>query len=132
MRRRSMRSRKIVVGLLMVCMMLSLAGCGSKAMNDMAFTESVSMSRPAEMKEESEVFYDKVMIEEGYTGGLKNEAAGTADGSKADGSSDAGQSAVQENRKLIKTVDMTVETKEFDRTLAALEGKIAVKPIFPE
>lgn len=120
-----MKSRRIVVGLLMVCMMLSLAGCGSKAMNDMAFTESVSMSRPAEMKAESQVFYDKVMIEEDYAGGVKDQGTGVESGSTGGKSSDVGQNAVQENRKLIKTVDMTVETKEFDRTLAALEGKIA-------
>lgn len=119
-----MKKRKLIVGLLMVCMMLSLVGCGrSVKSNDMAYTESMSMAQSAAKEEASEIFYDKVMIEEDYSDGA--EVSGVESGNTSNSGNGKENTTVQENRKLIKTVDMKVETKEFDRTLAALEEKIA-------
>lgn len=115
-----MRKRKLAVVVLVCSMMLALVGCG--ASSDSAATESMNMSATT-MNQESAamdtVFYDKGVMEEA-TGESVNTSA-TESGS----TSAADEAAVQTERKLIKTVDMTVETKEFDQTLLVLENKIA-------
>lgn len=106
-----MRRKKRIVAMLAMCLMVALSGCG--AASDMAVEESMSAASKPQMESSSaEIFYDKEM---------KVEAEEVTESGAA---SNQTQAAVQE-RKLIKTVDMSVETKEFDATMAAVKEKTA-------
>jgi len=117
-----MKKRKLVVVMLALCMVLMLVGCGASASKDCAFSESMNMSASMAKPESAvteEVFFDKGVLEDSL-----DVSVNTSNGEN--GSENASQDVtVQTQRKLIKTVDMTVETKEFDTTLSALETKIA-------
>lgn len=95
-----MKKRKLfAVTLLMVIMCVSLTACGS---SDGAKTES-------------SVSYDTV------TNGLYYEDSYETEWD--DGMTDT-SSSVSSNRKLIKTVDLTAETYEFEELLATIEKKV--------
>ena len=111
-----MKKRKLAVVMLTLIMVFALMGCG--ASSDSAATQSMSMSGmmdKAEPEVMEEVFYDEEVYEE-----YKSET--TAENGSAESSS---QAAWQTQRKLIKTVDMRVETKEFDELLSGLSDQIA-------
>jgi len=113
-----MNRRKCIVALLTLCMMLVFVGCGASSARDQAF-ESITMSNSAAKGESSNVFYDnKVVVEEEYAPESEMDTGDSMEAAKED------LAALQE-RKLIKTVDMNVETKEFDQMLVTLEDKIA-------
>jgi len=112
-----MNRKKWTVALLTLCMMFVLVGCGASA-KDQAFTESM-VTNSASKGESYDVFYDnKVVVEESY-----EEFA-------PESPMESGSEAVKEDlaalqeRKLIKTVDLNVETKEFDQMLTTLEQNI--------
>ena len=110
-----MRSKKLTVRLMALSMMLILSGCGSNmAKSDMAMTESMSVQNAPQIESGAEIFYDNVMYEE------KTYEEPAVEAEKVNESA----AALQE-RKLIKTVDMNVETKEFDAAMAAVEEKVA-------
>ena len=108
-----MRKRKQLTGLVSGLMLaLALTGCG--ASND-SFTNSatadVGYAEESYMESDGFLMNDAVEVES--TGAQSTGESGT----KAD--------EALANRKLIKTVDMTVETKEFDVLLATLETRVA-------
>ncbi len=110
-----MRSKKLNVWVMALSMMLVLSGCGSNmAKSDMAMTESMSAQSAPQIDSGAEIFYDNVMYEEKTYEETAVEA----------GKVNESVAALQE-RKLIKTVDMNVETKEFDAAMAAVEEKVA-------
>lgn len=113
-----MRKSKFMVGLLTLCMSLILMGCGSSS-QDMAISESVNSSYMSQEEAKSEVFYDSAVEFEEY-GGEAEELPEDASGAE----SDAVTAEALSQRKLIKTVDMNVETKEFDQMMDSLESKI--------
>ncbi len=115
-----MKKRKISVCVMALCVMLALVGCGSSSM-DQAVTESMNSS--AVMSEsKAEVFYDGVLNEEyGYEAPAEEAEPEEMPAEKEGPSAEA----VQQERKLIKTVDMNVETKAFDETIGAVEDKVA-------
>ena len=86
---------------------ISLTACGGSSAMD-------SVSSPASKNEAMvEEYYDAEM---GFTSGTGSvEITEQASGS---------QNVQQTSRKLIKTVDMSVETKEYDNLLVAVEGKV--------
>ncbi len=104
---------KLLVGVMAAAMMLS--GCGNSS--DMTTSNSISTGSSVKSEYATESFegsglsWDSAEMEQMRT-----------DGEIADSSS-AKQDPL-DNRKLIKTVDMTVETKEFDVLLETLETKV--------
>ena len=103
-----MKKKILVVCALMMSAMLALTGCGSSVKMDMAVTEAVSSSKAPQLN---------------YAGEF-----GAAESMDADMklTEEQGESQVAaEDRKLIKTVDMRVETKTFDQTLAAVKNKVS-------
>lgn len=99
--------KRLQLLILSVVLMFCLTACGGSAMD--------SVSSPSEMKSESaaEEYYSADM---GFTNGsgsveITEEASGS-------------QGTRQTDRKLIKTVDMSVETKEYDNLLVAVENKV--------
>ena len=86
---------------------LGLSACGGSA------SDSASSSPEAKYETVTEEYYDAEM---GFSNGTGNvEVTEEASGSQTTG---------QSQRKLIKTVDMSVETKEYDNLLAAVEDKV--------
>ena len=121
------RKKKLVVAVMALSMMLTLAGCAS-ASKDMAMTESVNTSGMLKNESTADIFYDGGVYEEVYyeedyyeESSLESEKVTESGASTKDVET---QAALQE-RKLIKTVDMNVETKTFDDTMAAIENKVA-------
>lgn len=103
--------KKIKLLVTAVVLSLGLAACGGSsterdsangAWSEAPKAESMSSSAAADM-------------EMGFTNGSAVEVTEEASGS---------QNNVQTDRKLIKTVDMSVETKEYDQLLYAVESKV--------
>lgn len=118
--------KKRVVMVMALSMMLALAGCAS-ASKDMAMTESMNTSGMLKNESAADIFYDGGVYEEVYEEEYYEEPSmevGKVTESGASGKDVETQAALQE-RKLIKTVDMNVETKTFDDTMAAIENKVA-------
>ncbi len=86
---------------------LSLTACGGASM------DSASSSPEAMYETVTEEYYDAEM-------GFSNGSSSVEVTEEASGS----QNTMQTERKLIKTVDMSVETKEYDNLLAAVENKV--------
>lgn len=100
------RLQLLVLSLLLVVNLTACGGSSSDSFNGL-MTESKTESAPAEM-------YDS--MEMGFSNGSSSvEVTEEASGS---------QTTQQTDRKLIKTVDMSVETKEYDNLLAAVENKV--------
>ncbi len=122
---RSGWGKRIAVIPLALSLMLGWAACGSVKYesNDMAMS-SPSYSTSAEMDMSGSYaeggIYDKVY---GYT----ESAGGTMDDMPTENMGNTGTSdatAKFDGRKLIKTVDMDVETKEYDLVMSKLEQQI--------
>ena len=116
-----MRKHKMVVMAMALSLMLALVGCGSVS-SDSAMMDSMNTSGAQKFESSAEIFYDGGSYEEKSY----KEPATEAEQVTESGASkkDESQAALQE-RKLIKTVDMNVETKTFDATMAAVEDKVA-------
>lgn len=99
--------KKIKLLVLTAVMAIGLTACGGSASDTANFAVSESTSASKEME------YDSV--EMGFSNGSAVEVTEEASSS---------QTTVQTQRKLIKTVDMSVETKEYDSLLAAVENKV--------
>ena len=103
-----MKKKILVVCALMMSAMLSLTGCGSSVKMDMAVTEAVSSSKAPQLN---------------YAGEFGAAESMDVDMKLTEEQGES-QTAI-ENRKLIKTVDMRVETKTFDQTLASVKNKVS-------
>ena len=102
------KRRNFILVVLTILLVFSLTACGSSS--DSAAFESVTDS------------FNKAT---GNTGGdLYYEESEIDDGEWNDGSADDNES-VSSNRKLIKTVDLTAETYEFDLLVATVESRVA-------
>ena len=113
--------RKISALLLTGCMMLSLGGCGSSAMKEMESADSMSVGSDFNYSAE----YDAVTEDMG--GGYYSENAEMkeeTDWDDASSGSTAEQTNILSERKLIKTVDLNVETKAFDEVMSTLEKQV--------
>lgn len=116
MKRLSEKQRKKLTALCLAgCMMAVLAGCGSPA----KFSESAAA--------------DTAASSENYSISTQNMGAGylmeeyAMDEAPAEnGGAETGEEAVvpDSERKLIKTVDLNVETKEFDLVMSTLEEQV--------
>lgn len=116
-----MKKKRLFAGLLVISTILTLSGCGAAKMTeayDTAFNSSGAM-KPSMGMEYVEM--DAVMEE-----AVKYDDAGMNSGStaiKTQGES-VKESAATTDRKLIKTVDMNVETQEFDELVACVEQQV--------
>ena len=121
-----MKKKRLFAGLLVISTILTLSGCGA-AMSD-KMTESFDMvtnssgaMRPSMDMEYAENDYAmEESVKEVYDGAGMNSGS-TA--SKTQGES-VKESAAATDRKLIKTVDMNVETQEFDELVACVEQQV--------
>lgn len=114
MRRLHERKRRLAVICLAGSMLVSLTGCGSSA----KFAAGTAADTAARVENSS-------VMDMG--GGYLTEEAEWEETMTAEEASvevDDNAASVQSNRKLIKTVDMDVETREFDKVMSALEEQI--------
>lgn len=112
-----MKKRLTTVILSAAIFSVLLSGCGSSS-------SSMKMNEPME---EAAYSYDYAAEEEyayeedyDYDSGMITEAKASVNGEVQDNDSIA-----KSNRKLIKTVNMTVETRDFDAMIANIQAKIA-------
>lgn len=103
---------------------LSLTACGSA--NDKSFAPGISASEQQEVSYSSESVnygYDSVdMNTSAANGGA--EFSGMDEGYSVEPAEKADNSAYFDSRKLIRTVNLDVETQEFDGLLDALEAQV--------
>lgn len=104
-------NRRLTVMLLTACMVISFAGCGAGSKNTMAEMSEYQTSSGSYSMDSG---FDYAAEELEYEGS-------SLGGQTAESISD---SAAQTNRKLIKTVNMDVETKEFDSVLEAIRTQV--------
>ncbi len=106
-----MKKKRLITVMVTVGMVLGLAGCGGSSkstMNDMVMSQA------------SEGTYSM------STGGFDSAAAEMAEMDMLDSGAEGSvvDSAAFSNRKLIRTVNMDVETKEFDNLLSAIRTQV--------
>lgn len=106
-----MKKKRLITVMVTVGMVLGLAGCGGSSkstMNDMAMSQA------------SEGTYSM------STGGFDSAATEMAEMDMLDSGAEGSvvDSAAFSNRKLIRTVNMDVETKEFDNLLSAIRTQV--------
>ncbi len=100
-------------------MMLGCAGCGAKSLS---VTEDASFAEKAPQAANTAAFGGGAGILEEAAAKIPEKESGAA-GTETQ---DTKQQNHQTDRKLIKTVDMDVETKEFDKVLGSVEREAAV------
>lgn len=100
-----------------------LAGCGSSGA-DSSSMDINGAGAAAVPSAAQEAYYDEYGMAD-YDGG-SGEALEEELSELATGESSSGAAALSD-RKLIRTVDMEVETKEYDQLLSALEAEVAAK-----
>ena len=103
-----MKRKKLLGGILVLCMAASLAGCGSKA------DYSSYNFEPYEMKDS----YDSEVYNEGFA--LDNSLYSEA----GDSNSLQSDSIADTSRKLIKNYSLDVETEVFDEFMASLDARV--------
>jgi len=109
--KKHMKKKRLITVMVTVGMVLGLAGCGGSSkstMNDMVMSQA------------SEGTYSM------STGGFDSAAAEMAEMDMLDSGAEGSvvDSAAFSNRKLIRTVNMDVETKEFDNLLSAIRTQV--------
>lgn len=110
-----MKKRRYLVLLVNVMTLaMMLTGCGASS-TDSVKNSSAMMAESVTM--DYNYGYDSMIMEEAVEYEMPAEAKGT------EVSEETGESL--SDRKLIKTVDMTVETKEFDSFISTLETRVA-------
>ena len=121
-----MNMKKICTLLLLLVMCLSLCACGSVSKNAQSMREGadyeVSMAAmPAPQANLAAYDMAEMAYEDAGFASMKRSAS-----TAAKGASDSGTDAPEENpEKIIYSGDATVETTEFDKSIAALEKMIA-------
>lgn len=108
---------KIVLFITGVIVAASLAGCGSGSSSNKSAVTTEAYSAEAPMEEES-LYYSDDMYE-------ANEAYDAAGGGVAKAVEKVDDSSVENsNRKIIKTVNISAETEEFDTFIANVDAKV--------
>lgn len=113
---------KWMTGLLVMTMALVLmTGCGGSDSAEPAWTNSATQGVRADVMEEA--YYDMDSL--GMDMYNSNMEPGTAAASpSADQLKESDAASQQSNRKLIRTVNMSVETKEYDAVMSTLEQRV--------
>lgn len=106
---------------------LALSACGAKS--EMSFTQSSPSNsggavQPA-MEAMDSSFYEEGGLYDGAAEAVSEEGASTGEGFGSGQQTSGSGLKVDDSRKLIRTVNLDVETKEFDQMLAAIEEHVA-------
>ena len=119
-----MKKKRLFAGLLIVSTILTLSGCGAAMSDKMTEAYDTAINSTGAMKPSMDMEYvemDAVMEESAEYAGAGMDSGNTA--IKTQGES-VKESAATSDRKLIKTVDMNVETQEFDKLVACVEQQV--------
>ena len=110
---------KIITGLLTAGMILSLTACGSSSNGSYGISDLMDADYAVASNEaaapEASAYEDGFGMTEGY------DSAGNAQDTST---TVPEETAATADRKLIKTVNMDVETREYDKLLSAVENKV--------
>ena len=104
-----MRARLKILGILLA-VAVTLAGCGSSAKYESAASAPMAMDMAVTEEAAVEEYYAEEPMEAETTAGM------TANGEVS--------KTVQVGRKLIRTFDVNIETKEFDQVLSGIQAKV--------
>ena len=123
-----MKKSNYVVVLSALLVSALLVGCGSSSSSDGGFFKS---AEPAAESATADYAYDGevAMAEEAYSDDVyeySEEASSAANSTASSGADAVSDTEIQSNsnRKLIKTVNMTAETREFDSLIANITDRI--------
>ncbi len=123
MKKRNFETR-IITGLLTAGMILSLSACGSSAGGKYGISDlkdaDFAVSNETQAAPAEQFYYDSDSSGFG-TDSYGTENAGTSDTTVTE---EGAVNAAATERKLIKNVDMNVETREYDKLLSAVENKV--------
>ena len=110
---------KIITGLLTAGMILSLTACGSSSKGGYGISDLMDADYSVASNEaaapEASAYEDGFGMTEGYD---------SAEKAQDTGNTVPEETAATADRKLIKTVNMDVETREYDKLLSAVENKV--------
>lgn len=106
--------KKLKVFLLASGLAICLAGCGSSSDISRKDTSNYSNQNSVQMYDDGGIYAEEAMVNESYD--MAAESSG--------GSPSAAES-VRAGRKLIRTVDLDVETMEFDKMLSYVQNRTA-------
>lgn len=114
-------STKLMTGLLTAGMVLTLTACGSSS--DSRYGVSNLMNADFAASNETSAATAESYYDSGFdtSGSEDTEAKASPDTTVSE---EGAAGAVSVDRKLIKTVNMDVETREYDKLLAAVENKV--------
>ena len=114
-------STKLMTGLLTAGMVLSLTACGSSS--DSRYGVSNLMDADFAVADATSAATAESYYDSGFdtSGSEDTEAKASTDTTVSE---EGAAGAVSVDRKLIKTVNMDVETREYDKLLAAVENKV--------
>lgn len=113
---------KWITGILVMTMVLVLmTGCGGSDSAEPAWTNSATQGAMAVRNEEAYYDMDSLGMDMYYDGAESEIVAASPSAGQLQESDAASQ---QSNRKLIRTVNMSVETKEFDAVMGTLEQRV--------
>lgn len=110
---------KIITGLLTAGMILSLTACGSSSKDSYGISDLMDADYSVVSNEAAA---SEVSAESGF--GM-TEGYDSAENAQDTGNTVPEETAATTDRKLIKTVNMDVETREYDKLLSAVENKVA-------
>ena len=105
--------RKVMMAVLTLCLFVSLVGCGAASF-DKAVMEESFVTSSSTAGSNGSGFHTNTKYE--YAETETADEAATGESGKVDISA--------ADRKLIKTVDMHVETQQYDQLLAAIDGQV--------
>lgn len=109
---------KIITGLLTAGMILSLTACGSSSNGGYGISDLMDADYSVVSNEAAA---SEVSAESGF--GM-TEGYDSAENAQDTGNTVPEETATTTDRKLIKTVNMDVETREYDKLLSAVENKV--------
>lgn len=115
-------SNRALVFVMTIGMIAMLTGCGSSAEMSQVASSTVKMSNGSV----TETVAEEALLDAG-AGALGGNIERGTDGKMTEASvTEEGAATALESRKLIKTVDMNVETQEFDTLMTAIENQVDV------
>lgn len=115
-----MKKARWLTGLLAVTMVL-MTGCGGADSAEPAWTNSATQGAMAVRNEEAYYDMDSLGMDMYYSNAESEAVAASPSAGQMKESDAASQ---QSNRKLIRTVNMSVETKEYDAVMSTLEQRV--------
>lgn len=114
-----MKYRKITGYLAVFITAAVLTGCGaSQNYKETSATESISEEATEDIYEDVDSYAPEMMEE-------SNETTGESEAKADSGSEQVPQESVASNRKLIKTIDLELETLNYEKTIALLEKSVS-------